>query len=438
MGALLTLGHNVAATNKEEVPESAQEDVIRQHHDGPLHGHPGRDKTLEKIRRCYHFNGMKRKVTEFIRNCEECAKNKPSRHKPYGESQQMDLPEAAWDTITMDFVVKLPRSEDPVTKVKYDSILVVVDKLTKYAHLILWRETGTASELANVLLKELVSQRGLPTKIISDRDKLFTSKFWNTWTRQLGIDTRMSTAYHPQTDGQTERTNQTMEQYLRHYVNHRQDDWVELLPMAQFAYNNQQHSMTGMTPFFANYGRNPRWEVMAAGSGTSTNVEKLTAMHEEMKTAIESAQKTTSHRLNSKRLKGPTLERGDKVYLSTKNLRSKRPSKKLDHVRIGPFEIEKRTGEVNYRLRLPKKARIHRVFHVSLLEPAPSDAAIETEWHFEDDEEEYDVERILDSRRSGRKIEYLVKWLGYDNEENSWEPTENFSPATNEKLRSFH
>ena len=179
------------------------------------------------------------------------------------------------------------------------------------------------------------------------------------WTRQLGIDTRMSTAYHPQTDGQTERTNQTMEQYLHHYVNHRQDDWVELLPMAQFAYNDQQHSVTGMTPFFANYGRNPRWEVMAAGSGTSTNIEKLTAMHEEMKTAIESAQKTTSHHLNSKRLKGPTLERGDKVYLSTKNLRSKRPSKKLDHVRIRPFEIEKRTGEVNYRLRLPKKARIH-------------------------------------------------------------------------------
>ena len=229
-----------------------------------------------------------------------------------------------------------------------------------------------------------------------------------------------------------------MEQYLRHYVNHRQDDWVELLPMAQFAYNDQQHSVTGMTLFFANYGRNPRWEAMVAGSGTSTNVEKLTAMHEEMKTAIESAQKTTSHRLNSKRLKGPTLERGDKVYLSTKNLRSKRLSKKLDHVRIGLFEIEKCTGEVNYRLRLPKKARIHRVFHVLLLEPAPSDAAIKTEWHFEDDEEEYNVKRILDSRRSGQKIEYLVKWLGYDNKENSWEPTENFSPATNKKLRSFH
>ena len=113
---------------------------------------------LEKIWRYYHFNRMKWKVIEFIHNCEECAKNKLSHHKLYGESQQIDLPEVAWDTITIDFVVKLPRSENLVTKVNYNTILVVVDKLTKYTHLILWQETGTVSKLANVLLRELVSQ----------------------------------------------------------------------------------------------------------------------------------------------------------------------------------------------------------------------------------------------------------------------------------------
>ena len=111
----------------------------------------------------------------------------------------------------MDFVVKLPKSIDPATKVVYDSILVVVDKLTKYTYLVLWKESGTANKLVNILLKELVSHQGLPKIIISDQDKLFTLKFWNTWTRQLGIDTRMSTVYHPQTDRQTEWTNQTME-----------------------------------------------------------------------------------------------------------------------------------------------------------------------------------------------------------------------------------
>ena len=288
---LLTLGHKTA-NKKEIVPERAQEEVIQRHHDRPLHRHPGQDKTLEKIQRNYRFDRMKRKVIEFIRNCEQCAKNKPSRHKPYGQAQQIDLPEAPWKTIMIDFVVKLPKSTDPATKVVYDSILVVVDKLTKYTHLVLWKESGTANKLASVLLKELVSHRGLPKTIISDQDKLFTSKFWNTWTRQLGIDTRMSTAYHPQTDRQTEWTNQTIEQYLQHYINHQQDNWVELLPIAQFAYNNQQHSVTGTTLFFANYGRNPQWQATAGGN--VVNVSKLAAMHKMMKTTINCAQNTTA------------------------------------------------------------------------------------------------------------------------------------------------
>ena len=131
----------------------------------------------------------------------------------------------------------------------------------------------------------------------------------------------MSTAYHPQTDRQTEWTNQMMEQYLQHYINHQQDNWVELLPIAQFAYNNQQHSVTGTTLFFANYGRNPCWQVTVGGN--IVNVDKLAAMHKMMKTTIDCAQNTTTRRLHDKRLKRPTLEKGDKVYLSTKNLRLK-------------------------------------------------------------------------------------------------------------------
>ena len=153
---LLTLGHKVA-NKKEIVPERAQEEVIWRHHNRPLHRHPRQDKTLEKIQRNYHFNRMKHKVTEFIHNCEQCVKNKPSRHKPYRQAQQIDLPEAPWETIMMDFVVKLPKSIDPATKVVYNSILVVVDKLTKYTHLVLWKESGTMNKLASVLLKELVS-----------------------------------------------------------------------------------------------------------------------------------------------------------------------------------------------------------------------------------------------------------------------------------------
>ena len=173
---LLTLGHKIV-NKKETVLEEAQEEVIQRHHDRPLHRHPGQDKILEKIQRNYHFNRMKCKVTEFIHNCEQCAKNKLSRHKLYRQAQQIDLPEVPWKTIMMDFVVKLPRSTDSATKLVYDSILVVVDKLTKYTHLVLWKKSGTASKLASVLLKELVSHQELPKTIISDQDKLFTLKF---------------------------------------------------------------------------------------------------------------------------------------------------------------------------------------------------------------------------------------------------------------------
>ena len=155
-----------------------------------------------------------------------------------------------------------------------------------------------------------------------------------------------------------------------------------------------------------------------------------------MSRRVDQGGKDTTKQVNKKRLKGLTFERGDKVYLLTKNLKSKRPSSKLDHVRIGPFEVEKQTSKVNYRLKLPAKAQIHPNFHVSLLEPAPKNAPIQTEWNIEE-EKEYDVEKILDSRKINGKDHYLVKWLGYGNKENSWEPTENFSPEAFWKIEEY-
>ena len=138
----------------------------------------------------------------------------------------------------MDFIVKLPLSKDTITDIKYNNILVVVDRLTKYAHFIPWKEKGNAKDLANEILKEIIANHRIPQSIISNRKKLFTSIFWNTWTQQLGTKVKLLTAYHPRTNRQTEQTNQTLEQYLRHYINFKQDNWIDLLPLAQFAYNN--------------------------------------------------------------------------------------------------------------------------------------------------------------------------------------------------------
>ena len=280
---------------------------------------------------------------------------------------------------------------------------MLVDWLTKYAHFIPWKEKGNAKNLAKVILKEIIANHGILQSIISNSDKLFTSKFWNTWAQQLGIKVKLSTAYHPQTDGQTEQTNQTLEQYLRHYINFKQNNWIDLLPLAQFAYNNYQYSTTRISPFYANNGKHSNWDpnnniTTSTSEAATTKTNKIVKLPEELSRRVNQGGKDTAKQVNKKKLKGSTFERGDKVSLLTKNLKFKQPSSKLDHVRIGPFEVEKQISKVNYRLKLPAKAQIHPNFHVSLLEPAPKNAPVQTEWNIKE-EEKYDVEKILDSRK---------------------------------------
>ena len=341
----------------------------------------------------------------------------------------------------MDFIVKLPLSKGTITDIKYNSILVVVNRLTKYAHFIPWKEKENAKDLAKVILKEIIANQRISQSIISDRDKLFTSRFWNTWTQQLGTKIKLLTAYHPRTDRQTKQTNQTLEQYLRHYINFKQNNWMDLLPLAQFAYNNHQHSTTKISPFYANYGKHPNWDpnnniTTSTSEAATTKINKIVKLHEELSKRVDQEEKDTAKQVNKKRLKGPTFERGNKVYLLTKNLKSKRPTSKFDHVRIGPFEVEKQTSKVNYQLKLPAKAQIHPNFHVPLLEPALKNAPVQTEWNIEE-EKKYNIEKILDSKKINGKNQYPVKWLEYGNEEKLWEPTGNFSPEAFWKIEKY-
>ena len=257
-------------------------------------------------------------MEDYIRQCTTCAQNKSTRHKPYGEQQQIEAPQQAWQEITMDFIVKLPLSKDTITDIKHDSILVVVDRLTKYAHFIPWKEKGNTKDLAKVILKEIIANHGIPQSIITDRGKLFTSKFWNTWTQQLGTKIKLSTAYHSRTDRQTEQTNQTLEQYLRHYINFKQKNWIDLLPLAQFAYNNHQHSTTRISPFYANYGKHPNWDLnnnitTSTSEAATTKINKIVKLHEKLSRRVDQGGKNTAKQVNKKKLKGPTFERGDKV-----------------------------------------------------------------------------------------------------------------------------
>lgn len=251
---------------------------------------------------------------------------------------------------------------------------------------------------------------------------------------QLGVDHKLSTAWHPQTDGQTERINQIVETYLRAYLNWEQNNWVQLLPVAQIAYNSSVVESTGVSPFYANYGIQPDTQYAPRNERTKTEkavlqADRLRELHQTLAEQLEFARTRMSKYANQRRIEGPTFEKGESVYLATKNLKTQRPSGKLDFKYEGPFKIEERISPVNYKLRLPEGSRLSPVFHVSLLEPAHEDTPIQDTIHVEPEEQEWEVEKILDSEYSEekRQVEYLVKWKGYENTENSWEPPENLT-----------
>jgi hypothetical protein len=247
------------------------------------------------------------------------------------------------------------------------------------------------------------------------------------------------------TDGtrlsQTERMNQTLEVYLRHYVNHAQDNWVSLLPMAQVALNNAYTESTGTSPFFANFGKDPNLFMKPYDSpeldAAMIAANQLKDIHNACGDQIKNTQKKTAAYLQDKRKTAPQLKKGDKVYLLTKNLKTRRPTKKLDQVKVGPFLIEEQRGPQNYRLQLPKDAKIHPVFHVSLLEPADKDTPLQTTFHYQDQEEPpetwYDVERIY----CWDGHSYLIKWKNYLDSHCTWEPPENLAHCLS-ILQEFH
>jgi hypothetical protein len=214
----------------------------------------------------------------------------------------------------------------------------------KYGLFMPYKESSDAKDLAYAFMRTVVSQHGLPEEIISDRDKLVTSKFWKSLMAQLGAHDKLSTAFHPETDGQTERLNQTLEQYLRSYVDERQTNWVELLPLAQFAYNSSKSESIHTSPFFANYGyepvayTQPRKDDARAEFATKM-VNELVQLHKQLAKYIAFGNVKSAMYANKKRSVGPPLERGDKVYLLRKHIKTKRPSAKLDFKKLGPFEI---------------------------------------------------------------------------------------------------
>jgi hypothetical protein len=295
-------------------------------------------------------------------------------------------------------------------------------------------------------MKEIWRLHGIPEKMVSDRGTQFTSNLMKGIFKRLGIEGAYSTAYHPQTDGLSERTNQELKQYLRNYCNYRQDDWAKYLPMAEFAHNNAANSTTKQSPFLANYGYHPKTFLTRVATSNTPEADKLVdrivKLQDELKAAMKMGEEETK-RYHDRKATGPVdFKVGDKVWLDSQNIKTTAPTKTLADRRLGPYEIEKKYSDLAYRLKLPTTMKIHPTFHPSYLYPYEEDKIegrqepplppIEIEG-----EEEYEVEKILDGRLWRNQRQYLVKWKGYSDADNTWEPERNLEHAE-QIIKRFH
>jgi hypothetical protein len=415
----------------------AKRNIIQSHHDSPVHGHPGISKTIQLTERLYWWPRMRVDITEYVKGCADCQRHKVNT-RPTRAPLQPIYPKAEatpFETVALDFIVKLPISQG------FDSILTITDQgCTKAAIFIPCNEDITAEETAALYIKHVFAHFGLPTKVISDRDPRFMSKFIQAACKVTGVKHAPSTAYHPRTDGQSERSNQWLETAIRFITDQKQKNWAPYLPIAQFAHNNWPSDTTRKSPFFLLMGFNPRADWIHATSP----IPKVTLRLEQLKEAriqardamIKAQQSWVKHRDT------PKYKEGDLVWLEGKNLRINQPTAKLAPRRHGPFKITQVMSNVNYRLELPTQWSIHPVFHIDLLTPYK-----ETIMHgpnftrptpeLVDGEEEYSVEKILDSRHFGRRrrLQYLVKWEGYPDAENMWVDKDDV--FADDKVREF-
>ncbi|CAM6092763.1 unnamed protein product [Calypogeia fissa] len=442
-----SLVHGVAVKNAKVwilVNYSLRTSIFSEAHDTAIVGHLGVRKIIDQLQRAYWWPHMNRDVEAYVRSCLECQQNKSSNQKPAGLLQPLPIPKRRWQHVTSDLVTGLP-----TTSQGHNVILVFVDKLSKMIHIRPTTEKVTAPEVAQLFVEAVFAQHGMPTTLISDRGTQFTSLFWKSLFGWFKTKLVFSSAYHPESDGQTERANRTIEEMLRAFMLDEQMEWDRLLPLVEFAYNNSINASTNVSPFYVMYGEHPQvpssvlhqkvvhTKVVATEEFATRLQSGIQAVREKLLVA-QNRQKQYADR-NRRDLE---YEVGEQVWLSTTNL-SMKDNRKLRARRIRSFFITRRIGEVAYELSLPDTMRhVHPVFHVSLLKPYISRLAIFSNRHpvsplleIVDDHIEYEVDRILQKRiiRRGRKliVEYLVLWKGFPLHEATWEPIGNLTNCAN-------
>ncbi|MBW0490907.1 hypothetical protein O181_030622 [Austropuccinia psidii MF-1] len=374
---LLLFRDRVVIPRNEEIKLN----ILQKHHDSPLAGHPGQEKTLMAIKRDFYWAGMNQFIKDYV-------------YSSYGEI--------------------------------------------------------TPLELAQIFISHVFSKEGLPVSIVSDRGSLFVLSFWTNLCQQLKISRDLSAAFHPETDGHTERLNQILEQYLQMYVSYNQDDWHTWHPLAEFAYNNAENSSPKKSPFFIIYGRNPSFDSIhiSQDSPAGKLSTKLQSVQTVFKSELESEIRTLKKYADINRSIPPDIQPGDKVWLAFKNIKTTRATKKLPERWLGTHEIIKKIGSHGYHLKLPQQWKsVHPVFHVSLLEPVkkssiPNCHQLPPPPALVEEKEEWEVAQVLDFKIKRGKLWYLAEWKGFseDPERSTWESASNLtnSPELFKDLHSLY
>ena len=446
--------------------------IMFEAHDARLH--IGFERTLDKLQKRYWWKSMVRDCRSYCKSCKQCRINASVQKRPGGLMEARAIPENRWDVIHADWITDLP-----VTASGYDSILVVHDKVTKYAYLIPTCKTDTAEITAKRLVAQVFCIHGLPEVFVTDRDKNFVAAFFAQLMRIMNVKQSMGTSYQHDFNGASERLNRTIEVMLRHVISDHPDrDFDEYLPLVQWTYNTSKHGTIGMSPYYAMWGYEPRHPLEVDGyrrqpdqhQALDSFVKHQQSVLQQVRDALFKAQATMEIYENRTRTMPQDFNVGDMVFLSTANLGRTHLQQRVQKLQprfIGPFRILKQCSKYTYELQLPKQmSRLHPVFHASLLwksipekedfkrlistgpitpnrdgedteetivpveesvppvqglEKDPNEAAASTAVEYDAQGNElFNIEKILDRRKSGRSHEYLIKWRGYDDTGNSW------------------